>query len=221
MMRLLILSDIHGRAEKVRLLSNVVKNSSPDALVICGDITHFGNMATASAILEEFTKLGTTLFVPGNCDPPALALEPIVDEATNLHGRCVGILGVNFIGVGGSIPTPFRTPFELTEDEIGRTLGSALKTCGEGESTILVSHDPPYGTKADAALIGFHVGSKAVRDFIEKTSPVLVACGHIHESRVVESLGTTTVVNPGPLHRGYYASAEVGKKASARLETLK
>jgi hypothetical protein len=221
-MRLLILSDVHGHAEKARSLSNIVTNDSPDALVICGDITHFGNLAQASAILREFARLTTTvLFVPGNCDPPQLALEPVVEGTTNLHGRCLSILGVNFIGVGGCIPTPFGTPFELPEDEIASLLGAARRACGESESTILVSHDPPHGTKADRTFIGHHVGSKSVRDFIEKTSPSVVACGHIHESRALESYGATTVVNPGPFHRGYYALAEVGEKVSVSLEVLK
>jgi len=221
-MRLLILSDIHGHIEKVRLLFDVVKNNSPDVLVICGDITHFGDVAQASAILKEFVRGSTsTLFVPGNCDPPQLALEPVVEGATNLHGRCLSILGGNFIGVGGCIPTPFGTPFELTEDEIGRLLGTAQRDCGESKSTILVSHDPPYGTEADKTSIGYHVGSKTIRSFIEKTSPSLVACGHIHESRAIESLGITLVVNPGPFHRGYYASAEIGEKVSVHLGTLK
>jgi len=221
-MRLLILSDIHGHTEKVRPLFNVVKNNSPDALVICGDITHFGDMAQASAILKELTGLATTvLFVPGNCDPPQLALEPVVEGATNIHGRCLSILGENFIGIGGCIPTPFGTPFELTEDEIGRLLDAAQRNCGESKSTILVSHDPSYGTEADKTSIGYHVGSKTIRAFIEKTRPSLVACGHIHESRAIQSLGTTLIVNPGPFHRGYYASAEIGEKVSVRLEVLK
>jgi len=73
-MRLLILSDIHGHTEKIPTLSSVVNNNIPDALVICGDITHFGNLTKASTVLKEFTKLVTaTFFVPGNCDPPQLA----------------------------------------------------------------------------------------------------------------------------------------------------
>jgi len=220
-MRLLIISDIHSRSEKAQRLSEIIKDDSMDALVICGDITHFGDLAEASTVLSEFAKLGTTIFfVPGNCDPPKLASEPIVEGATNLHGKCLNILGINFIGVGGSVPAPFRTPFELAEDEIERILNAARRDCGENQSTILVSHDPPFDMEADMAFIGHHVGSKAVRGFIEKSGPLLVACGHIHESRAVESLGATTIVNPGPFHRGYYALAEIGEKVTVKLSAL-
>ena len=220
-MRLIIISDVHGHSEKAQLLSDVVKNDSPDALIICGDITHFGNLADASMVLKEFTKLTITLFVPGNCDPQLLSKQSIVEGATNLHARCVSTLGANIIGIGGSIPTPFRTPFEIPDDEIGRILDNARKSCVEDSLTILISHNPPYGTKADTAHIGRHVGSKAIRGFIENTNPKLVACGHIHESRAIDSLGASIVVNPGPFDRGYYALAEIGEKVTINLKTLK
>ena len=219
-MRLLIISDLHGHLEKIRPLSNALENNSLDAIVVCGDITHFGTLVVASTILRELADFATVLFVPGNCDPPQLASQPIVEGAINLHARCLNLVGFSFIGIGGSIPTPFNTPFELTEDEIERLLNDARKECEESTATILVSHDPPYGTQADKVLLGHHVGSKALRGFMDKTSPTLVACGHIHESRAVESSGSTTVVNPGPIHRGYYAFAEIGERVTVDLRTL-
>ena len=219
-MRLLLVSDIHGHSEKAQLLSDVIKNYSTDALIICGDITHFGNLADASMVLKEFTKLAITLFVPGNCDPQQISSQSIVEGAINLHARCISKLGANFIGIGGSIPTPFRTPFEIPDDEIGIILDITRRICVENSHTILISHNPPYGTKTDTAFSGEHVGSKAIRSFIENTNPKLVACGHIHESRAIDSLGASIVVNPGPFHRGYYAVAEIGEKVSINLEKI-
>jgi Icc-related predicted phosphoesterase len=219
-MRLLIISDIHGHLENILPLSQIVKKDSPSAILICGDITHFGTLSDAANILRAFTELGLTLYVPGNCDPPELAEQPILEEAVNLHAKCIPILGSFFIGVGGSIPTPFKTPFENGEEEVNQILESAVGQCPNTFPRLLVSHNPPYGTHADKTLIGQHVGSKSIRSFIDTNSPIIVACGHIHESRSSHTVGKTIVINPGPLHRGYYAIAEVGTEVSVVLKEI-
>jgi hypothetical protein len=67
---------------------------------------------------------------------------------------------------------------------------------------ILVIHSPPWNTGLDVLFDGTHVGSRAVRSFIEKYRPLLVLHGHIHESPEVsgiwiEHLGPTVCINPG------------------------
>jgi Predicted phosphoesterases, related to the Icc protein len=42
-----------------------------------------------------------------------------------------------------------------------------------------------------------HVGSKAVAKMIQKYQPLLGLHGHIHESRGVQKIGKTTIINPG------------------------
>ena len=56
---------------------------------------------------------------------------------------------------------------------------------------------------------GAHAGSPSIRAFLEAERPLLAVSGHIHEGRAVDSLGETTLVNPGPLCDGYYAVAEI------------
>jgi Icc-related predicted phosphoesterase len=68
--------------------------------------------------------------------------------------------------------------------------------------TILVSHSPPRGTNCDLTGSRVHVGSRALRRFIERHQPPLVLSGHIHESPRVsgshrDAIGRTVVVNPG------------------------
>lgn len=48
-------------------------------------------------------------------------------------------------------------------------------------NTILVSHGPPLGI-LDTAADGKHVGSKALLDLVERTSPRLHLFGHIHSN---------------------------------------
>jgi Icc-related predicted phosphoesterase len=79
-------------------------------------------------------------------------------------------------------------------------------------TAILMAHAPPYGTKIDLApalnkdlkyitkggqLVFEHVGSKAVREVIEKYQPLLGLHGHIHESKGYDKIGRTLVINPG------------------------
>jgi Icc-related predicted phosphoesterase len=70
------------------------------------------------------------------------------------------------------------------------------------EGTLFVLHSPPRGTRCDVIHTGEHVGSRAIRRFVEARQPPLVLCGHIHESPRTSSsfrdeLGRTIVVNPG------------------------
>lgn len=62
---------------------------------------------------------------------------------------------------------------------------------------VLSVHTPPHDTLCDIVGDGIHVGSSAVRDFILDAQPDVCLCGHIHESRAVDRLGRTVLVNPG------------------------
>ncbi len=85
------------------------------------------------------------------------------------------------------------------------TLAAALEALAglaPPAETVLVSHSPPRGTRCDAILGGTHVGSRALRAWIERHQPPLVLSGHIHESPRAsggwrDAIGRTTVVNPG------------------------
>jgi len=71
--------------------------------------------------------------------------------------------------------------------------------------TVAVIHTPPFNTPCDNLFDGRHIGSKAVRTWIEKTQPLLSLHGHIHESPKLsgtffDRIGTTIVVNPGCDH---------------------
>ena len=68
--------------------------------------------------------------------------------------------------------------------------------------TVAVIHAPPFGTRCDVLFDGRHIGSKALRCWIEKHQPRLTLHGHVHESpkisgTFVDRIGATTIVNPG------------------------
>jgi uncharacterized protein len=68
--------------------------------------------------------------------------------------------------------------------------------------TVFVLHSPPRDTRCDMIGAKQHVGSRAIRAFVERRQPPLVLGGHIHESPRVSSsyrdaIGASVVVNPG------------------------
>ncbi|PKP59040.1 MAG: hypothetical protein CVT88_03515 [Candidatus Altiarchaeales archaeon HGW-Altiarchaeales-1] len=71
------------------------------------------------------------------------------------------------------------------------------------EKTVFVIHAPPWNTELDIVYPdGAHIGSKAVREFIEREQPMLTLHGHAHESyeisgQFMEVIGKTVSVNPG------------------------
>jgi Icc-related predicted phosphoesterase len=85
------------------------------------------------------------------------------------------------------------------EEELGRL------PAGDPARTIAVVHCPPFGTRCDVLFDGRHIGSKALRRWIEERQPLLALHGHIHESprlsgAYFDRVGSTTVINPGCDH---------------------
>ena len=76
--------------------------------------------------------------------------------------------------------------------------------------TIYVCHTPPADTPLDVTSRGKHVGSRALRVFIEQHQPPLTLHGHIHEApqmtgQYATRIGRTWCVNPGHNERQFQA----------------
>jgi Icc-related predicted phosphoesterase len=194
-MRILAAADIHSSNRGARTIREAILFQRPDLTLICGDITHFGPLAWAKVFLEDVP--GDVLAIPGNCDPPEM-VTLLDDLGISLHAKEVTEGGHTFIGLGGSSPTPFDTPFELSEDEIGEELNPLMK-----RGVILVTHDAPRG-HLDVTGTGDSVGSTAIDRIVQRHSPAFSVFGHIHESPGIQR-GRTTFINPGPAMSGKYA----------------
>ncbi len=113
---------------------------------------------------------------------------------------------LTFIGLGGSNPTPFNTPFELSEKKIGEYVGTLL---GRSKGRmILLSHAPPKNT-TDKLPHG-NVGSESLARYLGRFD--LIVCGHIHEARGIVRVNGTQVVNPGMASKGQGAVITIGEK---------
>jgi Icc-related predicted phosphoesterase len=206
-MKVLVGTDFHSKESVFEAFAEKAEENNVDVIVVCGDITHFGNLQEAQHLLSLLTDLRVpVLFVPGNCDPPSLTGVDI-EGVTCIHGKTVSIGDITFLGVGASPPTPFSTPFEMSEDKILETLNRASSNLPVNKWFVLVSHSPPWNTRLDRTSLGLHAGSRSVRRFIEERQPSIVFCGHIHEAKGKEKIGKTIIINPGPARHGDYAIA--------------
>ncbi|MFW5990960.1 MAG: metallophosphoesterase family protein [Candidatus Nanoarchaeia archaeon] len=73
------------------------------------------------------------------------------------------------------------------------------------QNTIYVFHAPPFKTKLDIVYSKEHVGSRALRNAIEKYQPLLTLHGHIHETvdmsgEYLDRIGDTICASAGNHH---------------------
>ena len=109
-------------------------------------------------------------------------------------------------------PAPRRTSAEELRalPTIAEEL-AALAALSDAARTVYVCHAPPHATPLDESF-GRHLGSVAVRSFIERHAPPLTLHGHIHEApatsgRYATRIGATWCANPGNDARRLHALA--------------
>lgn len=206
-MIILALSDLHGNTDNIDNLSNELKTA--DLILLVGDITHFGKNKDAHYIIQEFKRYNENILaVPGNCDFPEVN-DYLVNSGIGLHAKNTIKNGIAFMGIGGSLPCPGKTPFEFSEEEINDLLNRAETGIPVEIQKIIFSHQPPYKTKNDRIANGSHVGSSSIRAYIERKKPLICFTGHIHEGVGVDYIEDTIIVNPGPFRYGQYVYAEI------------
>lgn len=209
-MRFLAVTDFHGNYEKV---DDILKKAGiVDGTLIAGDLTEFGPAENAKKVIDMLPR--PILAVPGNCDPKEI-VRLMESEGVCLHRERITFDGITFVGIGGSNPTPFGTPFELSEDEIRAALEELTK--GVKGPMVLLSHAPPKGNQ-DRLPNGVHVGSEAIAKLAPKFKAVV--CGHIHEDRGISKAGDTIVVNPGVAGGGDAAIVEIDEKGNVDVKLI-
>ncbi len=200
-MKILAVGDVHGDYKKI---IKYLKGHKVDLVIITGDITQFGPAELGEEILNEIASFEIpVLAIPGNCDPETIHNKIDNSKAVNIHCRSMIIKNIGVCGFGGSNPTPFDTPLEFEEVQIYDEASKVLKGISNQKITLFVTHAPPYDTKTDLLPSGEHAGSTSIRKIIEEYQPSLCVCGHIHESRGVDEIGETKIINPGEISQGY------------------
>ena len=190
-MKFLTFTDLHEDKEFLKLLVNRAKEDDIDFVVCCGDISTFGRGLLKT--LETFNKIGKKFYcIPGNHEEHGAIFNEAVkqyDFCVSLHEKSIKIKNYVFLGHGGG-------GFSL-EDADFRKLARDWYGKFNGEKIVLVTHQPPYGTKLD--LLGErHVGNKDYTKFINRVNPKLSISGHLHETAGQEDkIKSTKLANPG------------------------
>lgn len=213
------IGDIHDDTSRVHAIPGI-RNAS--GVIISGDLTMGGSVKQAERVMDAVAKLNPALHAQiGNMDRGEIT-EYLEERQWNIHIRSKELspeLGI--LGVGTSTFTPFGTPSEFPDSRIAEWLEEAYRSAMHFKRLILVSHTPPFNTDCDRLFNGTHVGSRAVREFIEEHQPDICLCGHIHESRGVDKIGRTTIVNTGSLTSGGYAIIRhSNRKLTAEFQVL-
>lgn len=210
-MRLFVVSDIHGSIEE--LLELAKKAEKADLVIALGD---FEGAREAEEVEKIASELKAKFFaVPGNMDGERV-LEYLEEKKASLHKKKTYFQGYCFAGLGGGKPVHTFYRCNIGELEARKVLEEILR--GEKrEKTIIVSHSPPAGRLGKASN-GSELGLKALRERIEEFQPLLVLCGHVHESSGTEKIGKTIVLNVGAVKDGNAATVEIdGEKLEINL----
>lgn len=156
------------------------------------------------------------LMMPGNDDEPEVKkILAQGDWILDAEDKLVHLNGYQVISFGWATTTPWHSPREISDTELGERLDALAARLDPGEPAIFNFHDPPARSGLDMAykmtgdmkveMAGGHamlapVGSTSVRNLIERVQPVLSLHGHIHESRAIRKIGRTVAVNPGSIY---------------------
>jgi Icc-related predicted phosphoesterase len=171
---------------------------------------------------ERLAGTGVTAYLCGGNDDEPAVLETLHawrgESVVASEGRLVALDDQHtMITVGLSTVTPWDTPREASEEEIAAAIDAALAEVPDVGRCVFNLHCPPKDTPIDTCLklvwkdgeempqpvreggrfVTTGGGSRAVREAIERTQPLVGLHGHIHESAGRFRIGRTQTFNPG------------------------
>lgn len=189
-MKFLAFVDLHDDKRFLQELAKRAKEPDIDFVLCAGDLSQFGRGLTA--VLDKFKDSGKKLYlIPGNHETDEMfsKVDNNYPNLINFNRQAVRIGNYVFLGYGeGGFAQEDPEFRKLARDWYGKY---------KNEKLVLVTHGPPYGTKQDW-LENRHVGNKDFRQFIERIKPLLVVCGHVHETaQAIDEISGVKIVNPG------------------------
>jgi Icc-related predicted phosphoesterase len=180
-----------------------------------------------------------TYVCPGNDDP--FLIDEIIKKSEvieNAEGKIIEVDSYHeMISSGWTNVTPWKTFRECSEEELKKKIDEMIQKVNNLKNCIFNLHAPPYGSGLDEApqldenlkpIYGGQVltpvGSKAVKEAIERYQPLLGLHGHIHEGKGISRIGRTLCVNPGSSYEegtllGTIIDLDKGKIARYMLTT--
>jgi Icc-related predicted phosphoesterase len=212
-LRIYAVADLHGRPEKMGIVARNTERLKPDVIVAAGDLTPFLRPRPS---LAELGRLGApVLAVTGNSDflGGRRAMNQ-TDGIDDLHLNPITVNGIEFVGLSGTVPVPFRTRVGLLEGRLFQQFKSLVN-----RHTVVVAHPPPFGV-LDKVAGKLHAGSTRLRQLLETNQPRLFICGHIHEDTGVEWFNDTLVVNASVGSAGHGAVVDFDTEGNIKAELI-
>jgi uncharacterized protein len=187
-MKCYAVSDLHGKPQRLETVRKNARELKPDVVVVAGDITSFRKVYETVGFLNQIGV--PVLGIRGNTDlrsvDRALLRHPNTGSL-HLFPREIG--GIRIVGIGGTIPVPFRSRVCWREKKALETLADMVDA-----STLVVAHPPPYGIQ-DQVMGKHSAGSNGLLRLLKSRHPAAIICGHIHEDPGFQEFGQTVVVN--------------------------
>jgi Icc-related predicted phosphoesterase len=164
---------------------------------------------------ECMSLTGCRIYVNTGNDDPLYLDEVLAEEGLGgpIENRVVNLSShVEMISCGYTNKTPWDCPRDVDEDVLESLLEESIRRAKSPETAIFNFHCPPINSGLDEAILLDHkltpklgfsgvvtgaVGSRAVRNAIEKWQPLMSLHGHIHEIFRATALGRTVCCNPG------------------------
>jgi uncharacterized protein len=172
--------------------------------------------------LAETRLAGTGIkcYVTGGNDDAPDVLQALKREGTQSFFACEETVARidedhTMVSLGYSTPTPWKTPREVTDEQLGKMIEPIVALVADPSHCIFNFHDPPVDSTLDTCpmldwttdppaqivkagqVVLYGAGSASVRRAIEAHQPMLGLHGHIHESQGVIKIGRTLCINPG------------------------
>jgi Icc-related predicted phosphoesterase len=193
---------------------------SPDEARLAAQLQEHEDVRLYARFLAVLGALDLPCYlVPGHLDAPerlflqaSLNRQVVAPNLALIH-RSFAAMGRNFVvaGFGGRLTEDKRemywtVEYPSWEAEFGLDFVRRLD-----QDSIFLFHMPPAGTDLDLRR-GDHVGAPVVNTLIKAYQPKFVFCGHAPDGQGKTMVGTSLVVNPGPLAEGYYAILDTKEK---------
>jgi uncharacterized protein len=169
---------------------------------------------------ERLAGTHVRVFLCGGNDDTDVVLSAIdetaQDRVVNAENRVVPLDDEHVVvTIGYSTPTPWETPRERTDEEIGELISKIMAEVPDPSRAIFNFHCPPLDSSLDTCLkldasvwppkvllengqpIYYGAGSRSVADALATYQPTVGLHGHIHEARGMIEYGRTPAYNPG------------------------
>jgi uncharacterized protein len=222
-MKIISLPDLHGSLRSIPALGPMLQQV--DLVLLPGDLTISGTPDEAEQVIAAIRQYNPHVWaVPGAYDTQRVN-QYLFDQNINLHKQARDDQNCLFLGIGGDLFRADAPREHLLYDNVQFDIMLNEIIQGQNRRTpkILVTHYPPQGTLVDRTPSGQHIGSRAIRTFIEEAQPLACLSGYLHDAPAHDQLGRTYLLNPGPiwLHHSYaYLEIDQNTVTTAEIRFL-